>query len=97
MNARGLGGSELKTPYVFSAADKKDINACINTCIDVLFPLSPLYAAGFSLGSVVLSNHVGDTGVACRLKGAIAVGMSYTVHHHHHHHLRVSIRSRSVV
>ena len=36
-------------------------------------PGSPLYAVGFSLGGMMLLRHLGRTGAACHLKGAMAV------------------------
>lgn len=77
MNARGLGGQPLTSSRVYCAADKEDIRACINVVTDYLFPDSVLYGVGFSLGSLVLSNYVGDSARLCRLRGAVCLACPY--------------------
>jgi predicted alpha/beta-fold hydrolase len=78
MNARGCGGSVLRTGQCFSAAWTGDVRATVKLIRDRLGPKGsfPLFAAGFSLGAGILSKFIAQEGSACLLDAAAALSPS---------------------
>eukprot|EP00274_Cyanoptyche_gloeocystis_P000410 CAMPEP_0196663690 /NCGR_PEP_ID=MMETSP1086-20130531/53844_1 /TAXON_ID=77921 /ORGANISM="Cyanoptyche gloeocystis , Strain SAG4.97" /LENGTH=361 /DNA_ID=CAMNT_0041999605 /DNA_START=282 /DNA_END=1367 /DNA_ORIENTATION=+ len=73
INARGCGGTPLKTQQFFCAAWTEDVRHAVRL-IHRLLPKSPLIGVGFSMGSNVLVKYLGEEGAATPLKAAISIG-----------------------
>ncbi|KAK4103815.1 AB-hydrolase YheT [Parathielavia hyrcaniae] len=73
VNARGCANSKVTSGVLFNARATWDVRQIVNWARRT-FPNRPLFGLGFSLGANILTNYVGEEGVNCPLKGAIAVG-----------------------
>ncbi len=72
MNARGLGGTRLRSSQPFHAARTSDVAHAL-AAIGAAAPGATIVGVGFSLGAVILSNYVGISGRDCALSAAVAV------------------------
>ncbi|VEU20217.1 DEKNAAC100990 [Brettanomyces naardenensis] len=61
LNARGCGNTELTSPALFCAMWTEDIRQTVKL-LKSRFPNRPLFAVGFSLGSAILTNYLGQEG-----------------------------------
>jgi len=71
-NHRGCGNTKLLTPRPYNGANTADICAAINH-IHRRWPLSTLYAAGFSLGANLLVKYLGQEKENTPVLGAVSV------------------------
>ncbi|KAK4191645.1 Alpha/Beta hydrolase protein [Podospora australis] len=78
VNARGCANSKLTSAVLFNAMATWDARQVINWAKET-FPNRPLFAVGFSLGANIITNYVGEEGVNCPLKGAIAVSNPFNL------------------
>jgi len=77
-NNRGRGGIQLKTPRTYSAANFDDLHEVV--ChINKKYPSSPLYAAGISLGGIILGNYLCNVGKDIKLRAAMLISVVYNI------------------
>ncbi|XP_077989808.1 phospholipase ABHD3-like [Glandiceps talaboti] len=77
-NNRGNGGSQLKTPRTYCAANTEDLHFVVNH-IKRQYPKSPVVGVGISLGGMILFNYLAKSGQDCGLKAAMVVSTAYNV------------------
>lgn len=73
LNARGCAGTTLTLPQLFCGLWTDDIRA-VAVRLRKQFPNRKIFAAGFSMGGIILSNYLGQEGSQCPLDGAVVVG-----------------------
>ena len=78
-NNRGCGNLPLSTPLGYSAAATSDLGSVV-AHIRRAFPHAPLFAVGFSLGSVILVKYIAEQGATCELSGAISISNPWDFH-----------------
>ena len=76
LNWRGCSGEPNLLPRSYHSGASEDLAAAINH-LRATRPLAPLYAVGYSLGGNVLLKHLGETGSASPLLGAVAVSVPF--------------------
>lgn len=75
---RGHGGLPLTTPRFNTMGDTGDLREQLQL-ISERYPQSPLYAAGISAGSGLLTRYLGEMGVNTPLRGAFAYCPGYDI------------------
>ncbi|TWC17902.1 MULTISPECIES: hydrolase [unclassified Pseudomonas] len=76
LNWRGCSGEPNLLPRSYHSGVSEDLAATI-THLRTRRPLAPLFAVGYSLGGNVLLKHLGETGSASQLLGAVAVSVPF--------------------
>ncbi|TWC16603.1 hypothetical protein FBY06_11998 [Pseudomonas sp. SJZ085] len=76
LNWRGCSGEPNLLPRSYHSGVSEDLAATI-THLQTRRPLAPLFAVGYSLGGNVLLKHLGETGSASQLLGAVAVSVPF--------------------
>jgi len=71
-NQRACAGNKVVTPQAYCGSATEDVRQAIAS-IRSRFPNAPLVAAGYSLGSNVLVNYVGEEGDRCPLSAAVSI------------------------
>lgn len=61
LNSRGCGNASITTPSLFCALWTEDIRQTIKF-LRMKYPNRPIFAVGFSLGSIVLTNYLAQEG-----------------------------------
>ncbi|XP_015521496.1 phospholipase ABHD3 [Neodiprion lecontei] len=79
-NNRGLGGVQLKTPRLYSAAHCDDLSEVVDHVMK-LHPSVPLGATGISMGGLILGNYLAREGAAAasKLKAAMCISVPWNV------------------
>ncbi|XP_064597254.1 phospholipase ABHD3-like [Liolophura sinensis] len=77
-NNRGMGGATLKTPRTYCASNTEDMSLVVQR-IKGQFPEAPLFAAGFSLGGMILFNYLAKTGKECGILGGMVASVPWDV------------------
>ncbi|MEA3497531.1 MAG: hydrolase [Campylobacterota bacterium] len=72
MHFRGCGDTSNRYPRAYHSGDTKDIRDWIKY-LKMTYPLSDLFAVGYSLGGNVLLKLLGEDGKDSHLKGAVSV------------------------
>ncbi|KAG0235698.1 hypothetical protein BGW41_000700 [Actinomortierella wolfii] len=72
-NARSCADTELTTPQLYCGSWTDDLRQAVKHIRKVL-PDAKLMSIGFSLGSNVLMNYMGEEGDNCEFMGAMSVG-----------------------
>jgi len=72
MNARGCGGTRLRSPRGFHAGDTDDVRYVVQL-LHERFPRAPLMAVSFSLGANILTKYLGEEADKSVLHAAVAV------------------------
>lgn len=72
LNARGCGGSVLKTPEPFCASRTEDLRETVKH-IKKRFPTSPLLGVGFSMGANMVASYLGEEGVHSPIEAAVCI------------------------
>ncbi|MES2818881.1 MAG: alpha/beta fold hydrolase, partial [Pseudomonadota bacterium] len=80
VNWRGCSGEPNLLPRGYHSGASEDLAAVLEH-LRAQRPLAPLYAVGYSLGGNVLLKHLGETGAACALQGAVAVSVPFRLDH----------------
>ncbi|KAF9971290.1 hypothetical protein BGZ73_005798 [Actinomortierella ambigua] len=75
-NARACANTELTTPQLYCGSWTDDLRQAVKH-IRTLLPDAKLMSIGFSLGSNVLMNYMGEEGENCEFMGAMSVGNPY--------------------
>ena len=83
LNYRGCGGLELTSPTLYCASFTDDVHLAIET-IQQQYPQARLFAAGYSLGSMILSKYLSEA----------ALGHWQSAGDHVHAHALQHLRSR---
>ncbi|CAI2371712.1 unnamed protein product [Moneuplotes crassus] len=72
INHRGLCNTPLLTPLTYHGGSSFDTKAALEH-IKNKHPSQPIYGVGYSLGSNILGNYIGEQGDKCILSGAVLV------------------------
>ena len=72
INHRGLCSTPLLTPLTYHGGSSSDIKAAIEH-ISSKHPGQPIYGVGYSLGSNMLGNYLGEEGENSLLSGAVCI------------------------
>jgi predicted alpha/beta-fold hydrolase len=72
-NPRGRGNNKLLTPFLYCAGYTHDLRRTISRIRQHLHPDTPLMAAGFSMGSNVLTLLMGEDGDACEIDAGMSL------------------------
>lgn len=75
-NNRGRGGTELRTPRLYSAANFEDMELVIDS-VRERNPRSRIVAAGFSMGGMVLTRYLAEKGDSAKLDAAMLISANY--------------------
>lgn len=75
-NWRGCSGEPNLLPRSYHSGASEDLAEAIKH-LHAKRPLAPLFAVGYSLGGNVLLKHLGETGSASGLQGAVAVSVPF--------------------
>jgi abhydrolase domain-containing protein 1/3 len=78
-NNRGTGGTSLKSPRTYCAANIEDIKLVI-TRIKEKYPDAPLVGVGVSLGGIIMINYLAREGANAALIAAMIVSPAYDLH-----------------
>eukprot|EP00808_Paulinella_micropora_P013533 g73443.t1 len=73
MIARGLMDTFVDGEALFHGARTSDVAATVSHMRRVLEPETPIGAVGFSMGAIIIANHVARAGADCLLDAAVAV------------------------
>ncbi|KAF9997496.1 hypothetical protein BGZ65_006926 [Modicella reniformis] len=72
-NARACAETELTTPLLYCGSWTDDLRMVVKH-IRTILPEAKLMSVGFSLGSNILMNYMGEEGDQCEFLGAMSVG-----------------------
>ncbi|KAF9088255.1 hypothetical protein BGX23_007541 [Mortierella sp. AD031] len=72
-NARGCANTQVTSPQLFSGGYTGDLDLVVRHLREVL-PDSRMMGVGFSLGSNILMNYMGEQGDRCQFVAAMSVG-----------------------
>ncbi|CAI2372181.1 unnamed protein product [Moneuplotes crassus] len=72
VNHRGLCDTPLSTPLTYHGGSSFDTKAALEHIVSE-HPDQPIYGVGYSLGSNILGNYIGEEGENCILSGAALV------------------------
>ncbi|QPG74450.1 hypothetical protein FOA43_001780 [Brettanomyces nanus] len=72
LNSRGCGNTELTSPSLFCALWTEDIHTAVRF-LKKNYPNRPLFAVGFSLGSVILTNYLAQEGIQSQIDFAVTL------------------------
>lgn len=61
LNARGCGGVNITTPSLFCALWTEDVREAVKV-LRQRYPGRPIFAVGFSMGSIILTNYLAQEG-----------------------------------
>lgn len=75
-NNRGRGGTELRTPRLYCAANFDDVELAINY-VRERNPKSRIVASGFSMGGMVLTRYLAERGTEAKVDAAMLVSANY--------------------
>lgn len=75
-NNRGRGGTKLRTPKIYCAANFDDLELAINYVRD-RNPKSKIVASGFSMGGMVLTRYLAERGEDAKVDAALLVSANY--------------------
>jgi predicted alpha/beta-fold hydrolase len=75
---RGHGGLVLTTPQLTAVGDHADLDELLAE-LRRRHPRAPLFAAGFSAGGAILTNHLARTGDTSLLAGAVVVSPGFNM------------------
>jgi hypothetical protein len=78
INARGCAWSKITTPVLFNARATWDIRQLV-IWIKNTWPNRKLYTVGFSLGSNILCNYLGEEGENCKIDAAVLIGTPFNL------------------
>ncbi|BFZ18243.1 hypothetical protein BsWGS_21282 [Bradybaena similaris] len=78
-NNRGTGGTSLKTPRTYCAANIEDIKLVIHH-IKERYPDAPLMGVGVSLGGIILFNYLAREGSKAELIAGMIISPAYDLH-----------------
>ncbi|AZD11124.1 Hydrolase, alpha/beta fold family functionally coupled to Phosphoribulokinase [Pseudomonas chlororaphis] len=76
LNWRGCSGEPNLLPRSYHSGASEDLAAAIDH-LRSKRPQAPLFAVGYSLGGNVLLKHLGESGSASQLQGAVAVSVPF--------------------
>lgn len=71
-NSRGCGDGPVTTPQFYSASYTEDLCQVIDH-VATRYPMSKIYAIGWSLGANILVRFLGQTSHNCPLSGAVSL------------------------
>lgn len=72
-NARGCANTQVTSPQLFSGGYTEDIRRVVKHLRKEL-PESKMMGVGFSLGSNILMNYMGEEGDQCEFVAAVSIG-----------------------
>lgn len=75
-NNRGRGGTELRTPRIYCAANFEDLELAIDHVRDKN-PNSRIVASGFSMGGMVLTRYLAERGEQAKVDAAMLISANY--------------------
>ena len=75
-NNRGRGGTELRTPRIYCAANFEDIELAIDH-VRERNPNSRIVASGFSMGGMVLTRYLAERGEQAKVDAAMLISANY--------------------
>ncbi|CAG5121956.1 unnamed protein product [Candidula unifasciata] len=78
-NNRGTGGTSLKSPRTYCAANIEDVKLVIRHIKDK-YPDAPLMGVGVSLGGIILFNYLASEGSKAELIAAMIISPAYDLH-----------------
>ncbi|KAJ2022464.1 hypothetical protein GGI06_001805 [Coemansia sp. S85] len=76
MNHRGLGRTPLTSPKLYNAQDTSDFTQSLHHIRDT-YPEVPIVGVAFSMGAMLLTKYVGETGSSSLLSAAVAVSCPF--------------------
>lgn len=77
-NARACANTELTSAQLYSAAWTEDLRVAVKHIRKTL-PEAKLMSIGFSFGSNILMNYMGEEGDQCEFVGAVSVGNPFDI------------------
>ncbi|WRT66465.1 uncharacterized protein IL334_003424 [Kwoniella shivajii] len=72
VNFRGCASTPLTSPHLYSTGSTIDLHTSV-LYLSTLFPASPMFGVGFSLGAAVMTRYLGEQGDKCRLRAGVVL------------------------
>lgn len=69
---RGCAQTPLTSPHLYCSGSTLDVHTATLFLAD-LFPASPMFGVGFSLGAALMTRYLGEQGQHCRLQAAVVL------------------------
>lgn len=69
---RGCAQTPLTSPHLYCSGSTLDVHTATLFLAD-MFPSSPMFGVGFSLGAALMTRYMGEQGQHCRLQAAVVL------------------------
>lgn len=78
-NNRGRGGVDILTSRTYSACNTEDLQEVLSHILK-LYPKSPIYGVGISLGGIILGHYLSKSGTNSCVSAALLISTAFDIH-----------------